>query len=151
MITLIPYIRRLRKIKQNDMAKALDVSPAYLCKVEKGIMEPTERFKKQCASFLKTTVSELFPEKKIDAEKIETISRREKRKKVPSTPAAHAENNLWRYRKQKGVQQNDLAAALGCSPSYLSKVEKGHSEPTDEFRKRCAKALKVKESVLFPH
>ena len=151
MTTLLPYIRRLRKIKQNDMAKALDVSPAYLCKVEKGIMEPTERFKKQCAAFLKTTIAELFPEKKIDSAKIETISKREKRRKTPASAAAHAENNLWRYRTQKGVQQNDLAAALGCSPSYLSKVEKGHSEPTGEFRKRCARALKVKESVLFPN
>jgi transcriptional regulator with XRE-family HTH domain len=130
------------------MAKALDVSPAYLCKVEKGIMEPTDRFKKECAVFLKTTVAELFPEKKVDAAKIETLSKREKSKKTRSVAAQ--ENNLWRFRRQKGVQQNDLAATLGCSPSYLSKVEKGHSEPTDEFRKRCAKALKVKESLLFP-
>lgn len=149
MTTLIPYIRRLRKIKQNDMAKALDVSPAYLCKVEKGIMDPTDRFKKQCASYLKTTVSELFPEKKIDSAKIETLSKREARGKKKT--AAIPENNLWRYRTQKGVQQNDLAVELGCSPSYLSKVEKGHSEPTVEFRRRCAKALKVKESVLFPN
>jgi len=144
--TLIPYIRRLKKIKQNDMAKALDVSPAYLCKVEKGIMEPTERFKKECSVYLKTPVSELFPEKKVDQIKIETISKREKRKST----VAIKENNLWRYRQQKGIKQNDLSDTLGCSPSYLSKVEKGHSEPTDEFRKRCAKALKIKESLLFP-
>lgn len=133
--TLIPYIRRLKKIKQNDMAKALDVSPAYLCKVEKGIMDPTDRFKKQCSVYLKTAVSELFPERKIDSAKIDTIIKREKRTKKPSAK----ENNLWRFRTQKGIKQNDLSVMLGCSPSYLSKVEKGYSEPTDEFRKRCAR------------
>ncbi|MGL4370846.1 MAG: helix-turn-helix domain-containing protein [Spirochaetota bacterium] len=144
MATLIPYIRRAKKIKQNDMARDLSVSPAYLCKIEKGIIDPTERFKKDCSAYLKTPVSELFPDKKVDQEKIEKLASKKE------TKSLHGPNTLWRYRQQKGIKQNDLSRTLGCSPSYLSKVEKGHSEPTADFRKKCAKALKIKESVLFP-
>jgi putative transcriptional regulator len=117
------------------MAKALNVSPAYLCKVEKGVMEPTDLFKKQCAAFLRTTVGDLFP-KKVDFVKVS------KQKNVI--------NKLWEYRQKKGVKQNDMAKMLKCSPSYLSKVEKGHSDPTPEFRKKCAKILNVREAELFP-
>jgi putative transcriptional regulator len=134
VVTTIPFLRRQKKIKQNDMAKALDVSPAYLCKVEKGVMEPTDEFKKQCAAYLKTAVNELFPKK------IDFVSVSKKRKAI---------NRLWDYRQKKGVKQNDMAKMLKCSPSYLSKVEKGHSEPTSEFRKKCSKILNVRESELF--
>jgi transcriptional regulator with XRE-family HTH domain len=127
-------MRRQRKIKQNDMAKALNVSPAYLCKVEKGVMEPTEDFKKLCASYLKSTVKELFPRK------VDFTAVTKKRK---------SSNKLWDYRQKKGVKQNDMAEMLKCSPSYLSKVEKGHSEPTPDFRKRCSRILNVRESELF--
>ena len=135
MVTTIPFLRRQKKIKQNDMAKALNVSPAYLCKVEKGVMEPTELFKRQCAAFLRSTVHDLFP-KKVDFIKV--------------SKQKNAVNKLWEYRQKKSVKQNDMAKMLKCSPSYLSKVEKGHSDPTPEFRKKCSRILNVKESELFP-
>ncbi|HNX59995.1 MAG TPA: helix-turn-helix transcriptional regulator [Spirochaetota bacterium] len=133
MVTTIPFVRRQKKIKQNDMAKALNVSPAYLCKVEKGVMEPTEKFKKQCALYLKSRVNELFPAK---------VNYTQVTKKKNG-------NKLWECRQKKGIKQNDMAKMLKCSPSYLSKVEKGHSEPTPEFQKRCSKVLNVKESEIF--
>jgi transcriptional regulator with XRE-family HTH domain len=52
-------------------------------------------------------------------------------------------------RQEKGIKQYELARQLECSPSYLSKVEKGLQRPNDRFRKRCAKILRVKESELF--
>lgn len=133
MVTTIPFVRRQKKIKQNDMAKALNVSPAYLCKVEKGVMEPTEKFKKQCAQYLKSRVNELFPEKV----------------NYPRVVKKNNGNKLWECRHKKGIKQNDMAKMLKCSPSYLSKVEKGHSDPTPEFQKRCSKVLNIRESEIF--
>ncbi len=132
-MTTIPFVRRQKKIKQNDMAKALNVSPAYLCKVEKGVMEPTEKFKKQCAQYLKSRVNELFPEKV----------------NYPRVAKKNNGNKLWECRQKKGIKQNDMAKMLKCSPSYLSKVEKGHSDPTPEFQKRCSKVLNIRESEIF--
>ncbi|NMB64064.1 MAG: helix-turn-helix domain-containing protein, partial [Spirochaetes bacterium] len=34
---MILYYRRKKNIKQVDMAKALHVSPSYLCKIERGV------------------------------------------------------------------------------------------------------------------
>jgi putative transcriptional regulator len=132
--TTIPFVRRQKKIKQNDMARALNVSPAYLCKVEKGIMRPTDSFKKQCALYLKSTINDLFP-KKVDYSRFSL-------KKNPG-------NRLWEFRQKKGIKQNDLAKSLKCSPSYLSKVEKGHSEPTADFKKKCSKILNIREKEIF--
>ena len=63
MHTIIPIIRRQRRIMQKAMAQALNVSPSYLCKIEKGIQEPNEAFKDACASYLGLPVDEIFPDK----------------------------------------------------------------------------------------
>lgn len=136
MGNIIPYIRRKRNIKQSDMAKALDVSPSYLCKVEKGIQEPTEKFKDACCEYLKIIKSVLFPDVK--------------KKKNEILREAEFKNNLWPLRMSKGIKQNELAKLLDCTPSYLSKVEKGFQKPNSRFQKKCARILKVKETVIFP-
>jgi putative transcriptional regulator len=133
---MIPYIRRKKNIKQYDMAKALRVSPSYLCKIEKGIQEPSDKFKQACAKYLNVSAPALFPQA-IDDAKIRTINR-------------SFSNKLWSVRKEKKIKQYELARHLRCSPSYLSKVEKGLQEPTVQFKKMCAKILKTKEHELFP-
>lgn len=132
---MVPFIRRKKNIKQSEMAKDLDVSPSYLCKIEKGIQQPTDKFKQSCASYLNVPVSSLFPED-VDREKIKKINKGFK-------------NKLWSVRKEKNIKQYELARQLHCSPSYLSKVEKGQQEPTTRFKKTCAKILKTKETDLF--
>ena len=136
MENMIPYFRREKKIKQVDLARALKVSPSYLCKIEKGLQEPTERFVKSCAEFLNVAVEELFPVKK------------KKREKIRNIKSSHS-NKLWSVRRERGIKQYELARMLDCSPSYLSKVEKGLQEPNGKFRKKCAKILKIKEIELF--
>ncbi len=136
MENLIPLIRRKKKIKQLDLARALDVSPSYLCKVEKGLVEPTDSFREQCSSCLGESTEIIFPpigEKNNHnlAEKIFI-------------------NNIWSARQKKNIKQNKLAEMLECSPSYLSKIEKGLQQPNEKFKKKCAKILKIKESELFP-
>ena len=136
MINLLPVLRRKKKIKQVELARALNISPSYLCKVEKGLAEPTDAFKESCAVILGEPVESVFPPQ---TEKISM-----------SLPDKIFTNNLWSIRHKKNIKQNKLAEVLGCSPSYLSKIEKGLQQPNDRFKKRCARILKVKETELFP-
>lgn len=136
MENLIPVFRRKKKIKQLDLAKALDVSPSYLCKVEKGLVEPTESFKDLCASFFNENKDVLF------------LSHG--RKSIISLNERNSINNIWTVRQKKNIKQNKLAELLDCSPSYLSKIEKGIQQPNEKFKKKCAKILKIKEVELFP-
>ncbi len=87
------------------MARALKVSPSYLCKIEKGIQEPTEKFKQACARFLNSPVAVVFPQN-VDREKMKNINRSFK-------------NKLWSVRKEKRIKQYELARQVRCSPSYL--------------------------------
>ncbi len=135
MDNLLPLLRRKLDIKQRDLAKDLAVSPSYLCKVEKGLVDPTVNFKELCAAFFDESIETIFPEKK-------------KKKRIHTDSMFH--NNIWSIRQKKDIRQNKLAEMIGCSPSYLSKVEKGIQEPNEKFRKKCAKILRTKETELFP-
>ncbi len=137
MKNIIPYLRRQKGIKQADMSRALEVSPSYLCKVENGTMHPSKNFMLKCAEYLEVDIEVLFS-KNISKEKIFNISK-------------NLNNKLWSIRKKKGIKQVELARKLDCSPSYLSKIEKGHQSPSEEMRKKCAKILKIRENELFPH
>jgi transcriptional regulator with XRE-family HTH domain len=116
------------------MSKALSVSPSYLCKIEKGIQEPTEKFMDACSDFLNEPRSAIFPDVIV--------------KKMPSEN--EFKNNLWQIRMDKGLKQNELSKLLECTPSFLSKIEKGFQEPSNKFKKKCARVLKIKESKIFP-
>ena len=122
------------------MAGALDVSPSFLCKVEKGLLDPSEKFIQMCSEYLNVPVDKLFPEEKKKARAVKKIQAVE----------TEAENMLWHIRQERGIKQYELAQKLSCSPSFLSKVEKGLQSPNDKFKKKCARILKVKENVLFP-
>lgn len=52
--------RREMGIKQYDMAKKLKVSTPFLSKVELGLLEPPESFKKQASKVFKMEQDELF-------------------------------------------------------------------------------------------
>lgn len=43
-------------------------------------------------------------------------------------------NHIYMLRKKRGVKQYDMARALGVSPSYLSKIETGAQEPTENSK-----------------
>jgi len=132
----LSFLRRTRGIKQCDLARILEVSPSCLCKIEKGLLEPNELFKNKCADFFN--------------EKVESIFSVSEDKKCIIPTGNELNNNLWTVRLKKNLKQNKLAELLGCSPSYLSKIEKGFQEPNGAFKKKCAKILKIKEIDLFP-
>ena len=123
-------------IKQRDLAALLDVSPSYLCKVEKGLIEPAETFRISCADFFNETVENIFLVKPV--------------LKMDKQGQNRFHNNIWAARQKKNIKQNRLAELLGCSPSYLSRIEKGLHQPSIKFKRQCAKILKIGESDLFP-
>lgn len=132
----ISHLRRQKGIKQNDMARDINVSPSYLCKVEKGQTVPGEDFIEKCAEYLEVSPDALFKKGEILVVQEE------------SEEGSYI-NRLWEARRKRKMKQYELARMLGCSPSYLSRIEKGLQQPTIAFRKRCAKILKIKEIELF--
>jgi transcriptional regulator with XRE-family HTH domain len=131
-------LRRTKGIKQCDLAKALDISPSLLCKIEKGLFTPTDIVKEKCALFFNEDIESIFlPD---GNKKLELL-----------TKIGSINNYLWSVRLKKNIKQNKLAELIGCSPSYLSKIENGIQEPNATFKKKCAKILKIKEIELFPN
>lgn len=51
-------------------------------------------------------------------------------------------------RKQRGVSQEKLAAAVGTSRRHIIRIENGENRPTSELRDRLAAALGVDSSTL---
>jgi len=58
-------------------------------------------------------------------------------------------NMLKIKRWQAGLKQYELAEILKCSPPYLSMVENGRVEATEEFKRKAAEALESTVEELF--
>lgn len=59
--------------------------------------------------------------------------------------------NMLRIKRwQAGLKQYELAEMLQCSPPYLSMVENGRVEATDDFKRKAANALNSTVEDLFP-
>ncbi len=128
-------LRKKRGIKQYDMARALGVSPSYLSKIETDSQEPTERFKVNVAKFLKTSIEKLFNDLPVE--------------EIFPEFSTGLTNKLWAKRREMGIKQYDMAKKLKVSTPFLSKVELGLLEPTDEFKQLASKVFKMEQSELF--
>jgi len=117
----------------------MNVSPSYLCKVEKGMINPPVHFKEKCSQYLNEDIDHIFSNPKTSKSAKNVLEDKE-----------NFPNNLWAVRQKKKLKQHKLADMIGCSPSYLSKIEKGLQSPSDKFMKKCAKTLRIKVSELFP-
>ncbi len=131
----IYMLRKKRAIKQYDMARALGVSPSYLSKIETGSQEPTEKFKINCAKYLKLSVEKLFNEFPVE--------------EVFPEFSQGLTNTLWAKRRQLGIKQYDMAKKLKVSTPFLSKVELGLLEPPEDFKQLASRVFKVEEKELF--
>lgn len=59
--------------------------------------------------------------------------------------------NLLKIKRwEVGMKQYELANRLECSAPYLSMVENGRVEPTEEFKARVAVIFDVTVDELFP-
>jgi transcriptional regulator with XRE-family HTH domain len=54
-----------------------------------------------------------------------------------------------RYRRARGLTIAQLAAAIGRSRPYVSRVENGHDKPSASYRADVARALGVDEALIF--
>jgi transcriptional regulator with XRE-family HTH domain len=57
--------------------------------------------------------------------------------------------NVRKFRKQRGVSQEELAFESGLHRTYVSGVERGVRNPTVVILERIAAALKVESSKLL--
>lgn len=131
----IYMLRKKRGIKQYDMARALGVSPSYLSKIETDSQEPTERFKVNVAKYLKTSLEKLFNDQPVE--------------EIFPEFSVGLTNKLWAKRREMGIKQYDMAKKLKVSTPFLSKVELGLLEPTEEFKQLASKVFKMEQSELF--
>lgn len=59
--------------------------------------------------------------------------------------------NVRRYRKEKGMTQEQLAVAASMERSYVSDIERGTRNPSVAALGRIAEALDVDASYLLAH
>jgi len=59
-------------------------------------------------------------------------------------------NKLREVRNIRGLSQFDLRIATGIHQSKISLLENQYMQPTDDEKKRLAKALKSRVETLFP-
>ena len=57
--------------------------------------------------------------------------------------------NVRRWRKARGLSQEELADRAKLHPTYVSGIETGHRNPTVKIIARLAEALEVEPAVLF--
>ena len=54
-------------------------------------------------------------------------------------------NNIREIREQRGIYQDDLAAAIGYSTKTVGRIERGDSTPSAEFMLRISKYFSFSE------
>ncbi|MBN9789245.1 transcriptional regulator [Pseudonocardia sp. TMWB2A] len=57
--------------------------------------------------------------------------------------------NVRRYRKEKGMTQEELAVAASMERSYVSDIERGTRNPSVAALGRLAEALKIDAHLLL--
>ena len=58
-------------------------------------------------------------------------------------------NNIREIREQRGIYQNDLAAAIGYSTKTVGRIERGDSTPSAEFMLRISKYFNMLVEDVF--
>lgn len=58
-------------------------------------------------------------------------------------------SSLAIYRVKAGYTLQEVAEAIGRSVSYLSEIENGKKNPSDELLRKIAELYKIPEQVLF--
>ena len=58
-------------------------------------------------------------------------------------------NNIREIREQRGIYQDDLAAAIGYSTKTVGRIERGNSTPSAEFMLRISKYFNMLVEDVF--
>ena len=91
---------------------------------------------KNCKSFLSDTLFCIIDNKKISIELKEGI-------------LMAVTNNIREIREQRGIYQDDLAAAIGYSTKTVGRIERGDSTPSAEFMLRISKYTCLAITVIY--
>ncbi len=62
----------------------------------------------------------------------------------------HGHNLIKKYRLEVGMKQIELAEKIGITSSNMCAIEQGRLPAYPSYRQKIAKALGIKESILFP-
>ena len=91
---------------------------------------------KNCKSFLSDILFCIIDNKKISIELKEGIF-------------MAVTNNIREIREQRGIYQDDLAAAIGYSTKTVGRIERGDSTPSAEFMLRISKYFNMLVEDVF--
>ena len=58
-------------------------------------------------------------------------------------------NNIREIREQRGIYQDELAAAIGYSTKTIGQIERGESTPSAEFMLRISKYFNLLVEDIF--
>ena len=59
-------------------------------------------------------------------------------------------NYMKRIRETRGITQAEICIRTGIHPSTVNRIERGVIKGSRAHRKKIARALKIKESEIFP-
>ena len=97
---------------------------------------------KNCKSFLSDTLFCIIDNKKIRDNKKISIELKE-------GILMAVTNNIREIREQRGIYQDDLAAAIGYSTKTVGRIERGDSTPSAEFMLRISKYFNMLVEDVF--
>lgn len=59
-------------------------------------------------------------------------------------------NNILKIKRwERGIKQYELAILLGCSSTYLSMVENGRIQPSENFKEKVAEIFNLDIEDIF--
>ena len=119
------------KVGGNDR---LDIFGKVLGKSDASAI--TGHCRRNCKSFLLDTLFCIIDNKKISIKLKEGI-------------LMAVTNNIREIREQRGIYQDDLAAAIGYSTKTVGRIERGDSTPSAEFMPRISKYFNMLVEDVF--
>ncbi len=58
-------------------------------------------------------------------------------------------SRLTLVREAMGISQTELAHKLRLTQGYISNIEKGHRNPSEDTQRRIARTLGVEREIIF--
>lgn len=141
------WVLRERRLPQGELCRATGQSSGYVSQVLNGSRVPTSSFLNAVSGFLGLDPAELFTNELIEA------SRNRDPGLVGPPPSErvgpHGRQPAYWMLRQRGITQDGLSAALGCSLGHVSKVLNGFLLPDQRFVDAVIDALQIDATDLF--
>lgn len=123
------FLRRRQGLTQEDLCRRTGVSRATICKVERGGQMCHPEIVGKLLAYFGAEAAEAFPEGKDGVDHF-----------VPVTDFG---SWLRNFRVRKGLQQVEVAKAIGVSKASVSAYEQNQTRPRNEVLKRMRKVFRL--------